>query len=94
MVHSAMIHCPPEQLVGVMLTGMGNDGAEAMTKLRQMGGRTIAENEESAVVFGMPAELIRLGGAQYVLPAPEIAGQIDYCARQQQRKREKSHGLG
>jgi two-component system chemotaxis response regulator CheB len=47
-----------------------------MTELRRRGGRTIAQNEESCVVFGMPAELIRQGGADVVLPMHRIAGQL------------------
>ena len=45
------------------MTGMGSDGAEAMARLKGQGGRTIAEAEESAVVWGMPGELVRRGGA-------------------------------
>ncbi|RAN44252.1 chemotaxis protein CheY [Herbaspirillum rubrisubalbicans] len=73
---SALQLYPPQAIVGVMLTGMGSDGAEAYTEIRQAGGRTIAESEQSAVVFGMPAELIRRGGASSVLPADRIAGQL------------------
>ncbi|QBP75629.1 chemotaxis-specific protein-glutamate methyltransferase CheB [Herbaspirillum huttiense] len=73
---SALQLYPPQAIVGVMLTGMGSDGAEAYTEIRQAGGRTIAESEQSAVVFGMPAELIRRGGASSVLPADQIAGQL------------------
>jgi two-component system chemotaxis response regulator CheB len=76
MVDSAMKHLPPNRLVGVMLTGMGNDGAEAMTRLHAAGGRTIAESAETAVVFGMPHELIELGGASLVLPCNNIALQL------------------
>ena len=76
MVQSALNVYNPEQLVGVMLTGMGNDGMEAMTQLRQRGGRTIAESEETAVVFGMPGELIAAGGASIVLPCQKIARQL------------------
>ena len=47
---------------------MGDDGAHAMTELLKGGGRTIAEDASTAVVFGMPSELIRLGGASKVLP--------------------------
>jgi two-component system chemotaxis response regulator CheB len=66
----------PYSVIGVELTGMGNDGAEAMRDLKAKGGRTIAEAESSAIVFGMPGELVRLGGATTVLPAPRIPGQI------------------
>jgi two-component system chemotaxis response regulator CheB len=61
-----MSHVPAERLVGVLMTGMGNDGAAAMTALRAAGGRTIAEAEETAVVWGMPGELVRAGGADHV----------------------------
>jgi two-component system chemotaxis response regulator CheB len=76
MVETALQHMPAQRLVGVMLTGMGNDGAAAMTRLRQAGGRTIAESSETAVVFGMPHELIELGGATLVLPCTRIAAQL------------------
>jgi len=76
MVDSAMKHLPPNRLVGVMLTGMGNDGAVAMARLHAAGGKTIAESADTAVVFGMPHELIELGGASLVLPCNTIAAQL------------------
>lgn len=76
MVESAMNVLPPERLVGVQLTGMGDDGVKAMTTLRGRGGRTIAQDEATSVVFGMPGELIRYGGASVVLPAQRIAAQL------------------
>jgi len=76
LVESAMRHLPPEQLTGVLLTGMGNDGATAMAQLKRHGGRTIAEAESTAVVFGMPQELIQKDGATVVLPCHEIARQL------------------
>ena len=76
LVQSAMSVIDVEQLTAVQLTGMGNDGAEAMTALRRAGGRTIAEHESTAIVYGMPAELVRLGGAEMVLPSPRIADQL------------------
>ena len=76
LVNSAMAVMPAANVVGVLLTGMGNDGATAMTALRRKGGRTIAESESSAVVFGMPAELIRNGGAEIVLPSESVARQL------------------
>lgn len=62
--------------VGVLMTGMGNDGANAMVKIKERNGYTIAESEETAVVFGMPAEAIRLGGVNIVLPSYNIADEI------------------
>ena len=58
------------------MTGMGSDGAEAMARLQGQGGRTIAEAEESAVVWGMPGELVRRGGAEVVAPLEQIADRI------------------
>jgi len=59
--------------VGVLLTGMGADGARGLLALRQAGTATIAQDEQSCVVFGMPREAIRLGAAQRVLPLDQIA---------------------
>lgn len=74
LVRSAMAHLPAPQIVGILMTGMGNDGATALAELRAQGGRTIAEAEETAAVWGMPGELVAAGGADWVLPLPEIAG--------------------
>lgn len=76
MVRSALEHCSASRLIGVELTGMGVDGAAAMAELYAGGGRTIAESEASAVVFGMPKELIDRGGAEVVLSAPDIPAQL------------------
>lgn len=81
MVQSAMKHVNPARLVGVLMTGMGNDGATAMTNLHRAGGRTIAEAEETAVVWGMPGELVRAGGADVVAPLGRIAAQLLDWAR-------------
>ncbi len=62
--------------VGVLMTGMGRDGAEGMVNIVQAGGITIAESEETAVVFGMPQEAIKRGGAQIVAPNNHIASEI------------------
>ena len=76
LVRSAMDHVPASQIVGILMTGMGDDGAAAMTALRTQGGRTIAEAEETAVVWGMPGSLARAGGATWVLPLPRIAQRL------------------
>ncbi len=73
---SALEHCDPQKIIAVMLTGMGYDGADAFTEIKKRGGKTIAESEESAVVFGMPRELIERNGATVVLPAEKIAKQL------------------
>jgi len=62
--------------IGILLTGMGRDGAARLEPLREAGGVNIAQDEESSVVFGMPGEAIRLGAAGYVLSPAQIAGGI------------------
>jgi two-component system chemotaxis response regulator CheB len=82
MVESAMRSVAPERLLGVLMTGMGTDGATAMTTLKQRGGLTLAEAESTAVVWGMPGALVERGGASLVSPLPDIAGElVKLCAR-------------
>lgn len=59
--------------VGVILTGMGADGAAGLLEMRQAGAATIAQDEKTSVVFGMPKEAIELGAADEVLPLSQIA---------------------
>lgn len=73
---SVLAHCDPTHVTAVMLTGMGTDGSDAFTEIKQRGGHTIAESQESAVVFGMPKELIDKRGASIVLAADKIAAQL------------------
>jgi two-component system chemotaxis response regulator CheB len=76
LVTTAIEQLGAERLIGVLMTGMGNDGAAAMTRLRAEGGRTIAEAQETAVVWGMPGELVKAGGADVVAPLGDIARQL------------------
>lgn len=62
--------------VGVLLTGMGNDGAAGLKAMRDAGAPTIAQDEATSVVFGMPKEAVRAGGASSVLPLGEIASHV------------------
>jgi two-component system chemotaxis response regulator CheB len=66
--------------LAALLTGMGADGAAGLLSLKQAGAATVAQNEETCVVFGMPREAIRLGAAQAILPLDQIAGRIDRFA--------------
>ncbi|HWR97978.1 MAG TPA: chemotaxis response regulator protein-glutamate methylesterase [Candidatus Methanoperedens sp.] len=63
-------------LVAVVLTGMGDDGAAGIGTVRAAGGLTVAEAEETCVVYGMPREAVRTGAVQRVLPLPEIGAAI------------------
>ena len=58
--------------MGVVLTGMGNDGTAGMLDIQKVGGYTIVESEETAVVFGMPSEVIKAGAARKILPISDI----------------------
>ncbi len=62
--------------VGVIMTGMGDDGANGMLEMKQAGAYTIAQDEASCVVFGMPQEAIKLGGVDKVLPLEHIAPNV------------------
>ncbi|MCE9600305.1 MAG: chemotaxis response regulator protein-glutamate methylesterase [Spirochaetia bacterium] len=73
--HSA-VNLGGENFVAVILTGMGSDGALGMQALHKRGAVTIAQNEETCVVFGMPQEAIRLGGADHVLPLNRIGPEM------------------
>ena len=62
--------------LGVIMTGMGDDGARGMKALHDRGARTIAQNEETCVVFGMPKEAIAMGGVDEVMPIQQVARAI------------------
>jgi two-component system chemotaxis response regulator CheB len=67
--------------VGAILTGMGADGAAGLLKMRQAGARTLAQDEATSVVFGMPMEAIKCGAAQHVVPLEEISKKLISMAR-------------
>lgn len=75
MIRSAADACR-ERLVAVIMTGMGDDGAEAIREVRERGGKTIAESSETAIIFGMPAEAIKTGAVDEVLPLSAIPDAI------------------
>ena len=83
----AEVYCP--SAVGVLLTGIGRDGAEGLLKMKQRGCVTIAESEETAVVYGMPAAAKEIGAAMEILPAYRIASAIK---RHLRRIKERSGG--
>ena len=67
--------------VGVLLTGMGRDGAEGLAEIAAVGGVTIAQDEASSVVYGMPKAAVELGAAQHVLPLDQIAAALVALAK-------------
>jgi len=67
--------------VGAILTGMGADGAAGLLKMRQAGARTLAQDEATCVVFGMPMEAIKCGAAQHVVPLQDVSKKLVSLAR-------------
>jgi two-component system chemotaxis response regulator CheB len=65
-----------DRSIGVLLTGMGRDGALGLLQMRQAGSQTIAQDETSSVVWGMPGEAVTIGAAQLVLPLSAIAARL------------------
>ena len=61
---------------GVIMTGMGDDGAGGLLEMREAGAMTVAQNEATCVVFGMPREAIRRGAAKFVHPLDRIAASV------------------
>ena len=67
--------------IGVLLTGMGDDGAETMARIRREGGHTIAQDEETSVVWGMPGSLAQRDGADLVAPLSDISRAVVRAVR-------------
>src|SRR5436190_5189181 len=75
LLNSASESCN-ERMIAIILTGMGDDGAEAIRTVRQRGGKTIAESPQTAIIFGMPGEAIKTGAIDEVLPLTDIPNAI------------------
>jgi two-component system chemotaxis response regulator CheB len=69
----SVAHTYRADVLPILLTGMGRDGAEELRRLRDLGAETVVQDEATSVVFGMPGEAVRLGAAEHVLPPEEIA---------------------
>jgi two-component system chemotaxis response regulator CheB len=72
----SVARCAGSDALGIIMTGMGNDGARGLLKMRQAGARTVAQDEASCVVFGMPKEAIKLGAVDRVRPLQSIPREI------------------
>lgn len=70
-----------QQAVGVLLTGMGKDGALGLLRMRNAGARTLAQDEASCVVYGMPREAVRVGAVERVVPLSQMARAMLDAAR-------------
>ncbi|MBU5614662.1 protein-glutamate methylesterase/protein-glutamine glutaminase [Geomonas azotofigens] len=69
-------NCAADNSLGIIMTGMGDDGASGMLEMHNAGARTFAQDEESCVVFGMPREAIARGGVDEVVPLSDMAGRL------------------
>lgn len=72
----SVAQCAGANAIGVILTGMGTDGADGLLKMKQAGAKTIAQDEATCVVFGMPKEAIKRGAVDKILPLPQITQEI------------------
>ncbi len=82
----SVAQCAGRNAIGVIMTGMGDDGARGLRDMHDAGAITAAQDEASCVVFGMPKEAIRLGGAEEVLPLQDIARWLLHSAAQPARQ--------
>jgi two-component system chemotaxis response regulator CheB len=76
----AVARCFGASTLGVLLTGMGRDGAEGMASIAAAGGITIAQDEASSVIYGMPKVAVELGAVQHILPLEQIAPALEAMA--------------
>jgi two-component system, chemotaxis family, protein-glutamate methylesterase/glutaminase len=76
-----------EKAVGVLLTGMGKDGAQELNRMKEQGAVTLVQDQESSVVYGMPGEAIRLDAATYVLSPEKIAVALQSLVKKGQKNK-------
>jgi two-component system chemotaxis response regulator CheB len=70
----SVAQCAGKNALGIIMTGMGDDGARGLKEMHDAGAKTIAQDEESCVVYGMPKEAVKLNAVDRVMPLDEIAG--------------------
>ena len=76
MLFRSAVICAGAKTAGVLLTGMGSDGASGLKGLRDSGARTIVQDENTSVVWGMPGTAVELGAAESIVPLGQIANQL------------------
>lgn len=83
----SVAQCVGRNATGVILTGMGKDGARGLKEMRDAGACTIAQDERTSVVWGMPGEAVRIGGAELVAPLEQVAPKLKLLGRPQDAAR-------
>jgi two-component system chemotaxis response regulator CheB len=78
----SIAQCAGSNAVGAILTGMGTDGAQGLHHMRQAGAHTLAQDERSSIVFGMPMEAIKCGAAEAIVPLDQVAATMMRMAQQ------------
>jgi len=78
----SVAECAGRNAMGVIMTGMGDDGARGLLQMRQAGASTVGQNEATCVVYGMPGEAVKLGAVETEVPLPSIPGLISRFAGQ------------
>jgi len=81
-----------ENAIGVLLTGMGKDGARGLKEMRAAGSRTIAQDEATSVVWGMPGEAVSIGAVDDVVPIDEMAQHIRTLAEEMDFTKQAENG--
>jgi two-component system chemotaxis response regulator CheB len=90
----SLAEAAPQDAVGALLTGMGRDGAQGLLALRAAGARTLAQDEASSVVWGMPKAAIDLGAAQEVLPLNQMARRLTQLGQRRATRTARPPALG
>jgi two-component system chemotaxis response regulator CheB len=80
-INSAMKVFDPDRMIGVLLSGMGEDGAAGLLLIKENGGKTITQDKETAEIWGMPKKAAEIGAADYILPIDEIGEKINVILR-------------
>lgn len=81
-----------EKLLAIVLTGMGDDGRKGACQVKEAGGRVIAESEETAVIYGMPKQVVNAGAADQILPLQEIPAEIQIGIGQNRSRKSMNRG--
>jgi two-component system chemotaxis response regulator CheB len=73
---NAIAELKPKKVLAILLTGMGTDGAKGLLNLKKIGSTTVAQDEKTSIVYGMPKAAAQLGAADWILPLDHVSGFI------------------